>query len=144
VADVSEIQECKKWIRTVLLANVDISNVVGTRIYADRAPGPLVFPFVLFNYLGGTDVQGLGTNRQQTQPLFQVRIVTDGAPDANARKADKRIDDVLQPTKNSASGDYLFSARREQPVDRAEFDRETNHYYHNLGGLYRVWIRRAA
>lgn len=142
MADVSEIQEAKKWIRTVLLSNTGITNVVSSRIYADRAPNPLTFPFIIFNYMGGPDINGLGTNRQQTQPLFQVRVVTDGAPDANARLVEKRIDDVLQAATHSASGDFLFAARREQSVDRVEVDSETNHVYYNLGGLYRLWIRK--
>jgi hypothetical protein len=142
VADVSEIQEAKKWIRATLSANADITGVVSTRIYADRAPGP-PFPYIVYNFMGGTDVQGLGINRQQTQPLFQVRVVTDGPPNNDARKVDKRLDDLLQAATHSASGDYIFAARREQPIDRVEVDAATNHVYHNLGGLYRLWIRRA-
>lgn len=142
MGDVSELQQAKKWIKAVLAANDEITAVVSTRIYADQAGSPLIFPYILFNYLAGTDVQGLGTARQITKPLFQVRIVTDGPPDANARKVDKRIDDVLQAAVYQLSGDWYFTARREQPVDRHEFDKANNKHYYNLGGLYRLTIGR--
>lgn len=143
MGDVSEIQEAKKWIKAALSANTDITGVVSTRIYADRAPSPLVFPYIIYDFLGGTDVQGLGTSRLGTRPLFQVRVVGEGSPDANARKVDKRIDDVLRVAVYQPSGEFFFTARREQPVDRPEFDTTTNKQYYNLGGLFRLWIGRS-
>ena len=142
MGDVSEIQEAKKWIRAVLTANVDIAAVVGTRVFADRSPSPVVFPYIIYNFLGGTDVQGLGTARLLARPLFQVRVVGEGSPNTDARKVDKRIDTVLQNAVNQQSGDYYFSARREQPVDRPELDPATNKVFFNLGGLFRLYIGR--
>lgn len=145
MGDVSEIQEAKKWIYDSLHNNADIATLVGTRIYMDYAPqtpASRVYPYILYNLMGGTDSDGLGTVRVLTLPLFQVRVVTDGRPDGNARKIDKRIDDVLQNAVYQPSGDYFFTARREQPIDRPEFDTATNKQYHNLGGLYRLAIGR--
>jgi hypothetical protein len=145
VGDVSEIQQAKKWIYDSLHANSDIAAAVSTRIYDSYVPDPpasRVFPYVLFNFMGGIDVDALGTNRLLSQPLFQVRVVCEGRPDATVRKIDKRIDDVLQFAVYQLSGDYYFSARREQPIDRPEFDAATGKHYGNCGGLYRLYIGR--
>lgn len=145
MANVTEIQECKNWIHDVLAANSDIATAVSTRIFADHYPGAAsdrVYPYILYNTMAATDIQGLGTIRQSTDALFQVRAVCKGAPDSTAKLIDKRLDDVLQVAVHSASGDFLFSARRSGVIDRAEYD-SANNRYHNLGGLYRVWIQRA-
>ena len=145
MGDISEVQAAKKWIYDSLVANVDIAAAVVTRVYADYVPEPpanRVFPYVLFNFMGGIDVDALGTSRLLSQPLFQVRVVCEGRPTAAVRKVDKRIDGVLQNAVYQPSGDYYFSARREQPIDRPELDTATGKYYANLGGLYRLYIGR--
>jgi hypothetical protein len=144
VANVTEIQEAKNWIHDVLAANADITAAVSTRIFADHYPGSAsdrVYPYVLYNTMAATDIQGLGTTRQSTDALFQVRAVCKGAPDTTAKLIDKRIDDVLRVAVHNASGDFLYSARRTGTIDRTEYD-SANVRYHNLGGLYRVWIQR--
>src|SRR5687768_3435356 len=126
MGDVSEVQQAKAWIYTSLHNNGDIVAAVSTRIYDTIVPVPLpsrVYPYILFNYMGGVDIDGLGTNRIFSQPLFQVRVVTDVYPIPTAvRTLDKRISDVLGVAVYQPSGDYFFTARREQPIDRYEFD----------------------
>ena len=144
MGNVSELQEAKNWIYDKLSANTDITGVVSSRIFADNYPGSFstrTFPYILYNYQGGGEIRGVGKNRQASEPLFQIRVVTQGAPDTNAKLVDKRIDDVLSAATSDVSGDYYFSAERIDPVDRAEYD-ATNQRFHNLGGIYRVWIRR--
>lgn len=151
MGDVSEIQQAKAWIYATLFANVDIAAAVGTRIYSDYVPEPpanRVYPYIVYNFMGGVDVDGLGTNRLQSQPLFQVRVVTNGTngngrPTTTDRRVDKRITDVLGTAVHQLSGDFYFTARREQPIDRAELDAATGKQYHNLGGLFRLWIGRS-
>lgn len=141
MGDFSEIQEAKNWIYDKLSANADITAVVGTRIFADHYPGTRVFPYVLYNTMSDTDLKGVGRNRIANDALFQVRCVCQGAPSADAKKVGKRIDDVLQNQANQLSGEFYFSSERAGEVDRPEFD-ATNTRYHNLGGLYRVWIAK--
>jgi hypothetical protein len=145
VADVTEIQEAKNWIHDVLAANSDITAAVSIRIFADHYPGAAidrVYPYVLYNTMAATDIRGIGRNRVSTDALFQVRAVCEGAPNATAKLVCKRIDDVLQSQIRQLSGDFYFSSSRDGEIDRAEYD-STNKRYHNLGGLYRVWIQRA-
>jgi hypothetical protein len=143
MADVSEIQQAKKWIYDSLVANTDITSVVSTRIFSGVAnsfvsPG---WPFILYTFLASTDVDGLGTNRIFSKPLFQIIVVSDKSPDANVRKVDKRIDDILGVAVTQLSGDYYFTARREQSVDRVFTDPAGKNYY-SLGGLFRLYIGR--
>jgi len=143
--DVTEAQESKRWLYSVLHGDTYIESQVADRIYdsyVPEDPEDREFPYILYNFMGGLDIDALGTNRLLSQPLFQVRVVCEGRPDAAVRKVDKRIDDVLQNTVYQPSGDYYFSARREQPVDRSEMDTSTGKYYSNLGGLYRLYIGR--
>lgn len=145
VDDVTEIQQAKAWLYGALHARTYIASQVGTRIYDSYVPEPPVnrtYPYVLFNFMGGPDVDGLGTNRLQSQPLFQVRVVNEGRPTAVTRKLDKEIDLALQNAVYQPSGDYYFSARREQPIDRPELDSGSGKYYSNVGGLYRLYIGR--
>jgi len=145
VADVTEIQEAKNWIHDVLAANSDITTAVGTRIFADHYPGAAsdrLYPYVLYNTMAAPDRRGLGHRRIGTGALFQVRAVCEGAPNAAAKLVGKRIDDVLQVQNRQLSGDFYFSSVRDSEIDRPEYD-SANKRYHNLGGLYQVWVERA-
>lgn len=141
MGNVTEVQQAKKWIYDKLSANADITTAVGTSIFADSVPTPRPTRYILYNLMAATDVDGLGTNRIITSALFQVRGVNTGTPDTTARLLDKRIDDVLQVQVSQLSGEFYYSSRRESVVDRPEYD-AANVRYHNLGGLYRVWIAR--
>jgi len=141
MADVTAIQQAKKWIYDSLAADTALVAILSTRIYADRVPPAPAFPYVLYNLMAGTDIQGVGTQREASSAIFQIRVVTYGAPDTNARKADYRIDQVFSAAKNVLSGDFRYTSWRSDTIDRAEYDQLANKQYHNLGGLYRVWIQ---
>jgi hypothetical protein len=140
VADITAIQQAKKWIYDILAADSALTAIVSTRIYADRVPPSPTFPYVLYNTMAGTDIQAVGTVREATNAIFQIRVVSFGAPDANARKADYRIDQVLRGSVSQTSGDFRFTSWRTDVIDRPEYDQLQNRQYHNLGGLYRLWI----
>ena len=141
MGDISEIQAAKKWIYDSLVANTDITGVVGTRIYASVADASVsaVYPRIVYNFIAGTDVDGLGVNRILSLPLFQVVVTTDRPPTTAVRTVDKRITDVLGTAVHVASGDWFFSARREQPIDRVFTDSASRNFY-SLGGLFRLYI----
>jgi len=142
VANVTEVQQAKKWIYDSLVADSALTAIVSTRVYTDRVPSAPTFPYVLYNLMAGSDVQAVGTVREASTVLFQVRVVTFGSPDASARTADYRIDQVLGYAKHVLSGDFRFTSWRTDSIDRPEFDQLQNKQYHNLGGLYRVWVQR--
>lgn len=141
MGDVSEIQECKNWIYDKLSANSEITAIVGARIFADHYPGARTFPYILFNKMDDSDIKGIGRNRLANSALFQVRAVCEGAPNADAKKVGKRIDDILQVQANQLSGEFYFSSERTGEIDRPEYD-SANQRYHNLGGFFRIWITK--
>lgn len=146
MGDVSEIQQAKKWIYDSLLANTDIAAAVSTRIYDSYVPEPpadRTFPYCLFDVLDATSVRGLGHYRSQINAKFQIRVVIEGRPNATARKVGKRIDDIFQSAESVLSGDYYFSSVQDKEVNRPEQDTSTGKHYHNLGGIYDVYIIRA-
>jgi hypothetical protein len=145
VGDVSEIQQAKQWIYDSLHADSYTASQVGTRIkdgYMPEPPADRTYPYILYDLLAAPARQGLGHNRLQTVGKFQIRAVVEGRPNAAARKLGKRIDDIFQNASNVPSGDYYFSSIQDQEVDRSEFDSATGKHYHNLGGIYDVFIGR--
>ena len=145
MGDISEIQAAKKWIYDSLAANADVTGVVSTRIFASVADATIsaVYPHIVYSFIAGTDVDGLGTNRILSLPLFQVVVNTDRSPTAAIRKVDKRITDILGVAVYQLSGDWYFSARREQPIDRVFTDSASKNFF-SLGGLFRLYIGRTA
>lgn len=87
MGNVSETQQAKKWIYDSLVANTDITGVVSTRVFSGvadsfQSPG---WPYIIYTFLAGTDVDGLGVNRIFSKPLFQVIVVSNVSPDTNVR-----------------------------------------------------------
>lgn len=141
----SELQEAKKWIVNLLKADPTLQSLLGgatlTRVYADRASFELGFPRIIVNTMSGVDVQGLGTNRIITNAIFQIRLVSEGAPDNNSKTAEARMDSILQTQVAVSSGGFEYSVRRIAPIDRTEYD-EAKKPFSTIGGLYRVWVTK--
>ncbi len=137
----AEITEAKNWIYDALYADLTLRAIIADRIYQDVAPQGSALPRIIYNYMGGGDVNALGTARLMTTPLFQIRIVTQGFPSAAAKTADGLMDAVLQNMRVTTSGQYVISAQRETPVDRVEYD-ANNTRFSNIGGLYRLYISK--
>lgn len=141
----SEIREALRWAARRLGAVTALTAIIpASRIYIDevkRGPdGNPTFPYILGNFMGGNDVQGLGTARQQTQGDFQWRVVTEGPPDDAANQASVYMDQSLQSAAEQVLNGFKFSSRRVAPIDRPEWDRLKNKSYRNTGGIYRIWI----
>ena len=142
-----EVGEAKRWFHRRLVAKVELVAIIpAAQIHVDHvqrsSEGP-VFPYILGNFMGGFDVQGMGTARQQTHGDFQWRVVTDGPPGDDAYEAEGHMDDALQTAVNDPQNGWLFTCRRVAPIDRPEFDKVKTKQYHNIGGIYRVWIGKA-
>lgn len=140
----TEVQEAKKWVSTLLRADVTIQGLLGTqptRVYVDHASRELGFPYILINHMSSRDTPGLGTNRELTRADLQVRVVSEGPPDSTALAAGARLDALLQVQVKAPFGGFYFSSRRIMEVDRPEYDKSEKRY-HNTGGIYRAWISK--
>lgn len=136
----NELSRAQKWIYDVLVADAEAIAIVGTRIYHGQAPKGTAYPFVLFSFQGGADTQGVCTVRIQANPVFQIKVVADGNPNQQARDVADRIDELFQAAVTQISDGYVFSSRREQPVNYTEPKPHGGGHYTHLGGLYRLAI----
>lgn len=136
-----EVNEGFRAIRTQLLANSTFAALSVPVYGPNQVPQGATGPYCLMDYAAGTDVDGLGTVRLMTEPLFLIRIVNKGPVTGAVRTADKAMDDVIQRTDAIVLGDYEFSARREKPHFHAYKD-EANNQFVETGGFYRYYITK--
>lgn len=138
----SEVEEAKRWAYDRLSSNGALVALI-PRIYVDevqRMPNGLgQFPYILGTYMGGIDIPGIGTTRAQTHADFQWRVVTEEAPTANDRMAERIMDVSLQTAVALYSNGWYITSRRIAPISRPEYGLG-NSRYQNIGGIYRLWI----
>jgi hypothetical protein len=135
-----EVFSAQAWIYSALTGDAALAAVVSDRVYHAQAPEGATFPFVIFAMLSAVDVQGVGTARIQSNPLFQVKVVTQGAPDADGRTAVDRIDAVIGQAVRQVQGGHTISARREGVISYVEPQPAAGVLFHHNGGLYRLYI----
>ena len=133
----NEIPLIEKWITHTLSGDSVIVRAIGQRVFAYLAPQPAEYPFVVFNFQAGQDVQGQGVERIQTVATYTVKVVSQGAPDPGVYAVLDRIDFLLGRAVHSALDGLLFSARRIQPVRYIEAVGDVR--FHHLGGMYQVF-----
>ena len=138
----NEIQRAEKWIYDKLSGAASVTAAVSTRIYGEAgAPERAAFPYALFNLqTGGNDVRGNNTVRLMSAPLFQIKIVTDGAPTSAVRTAVDALDDLFQEAVTEVSEGFVFSSRREFPIKYPERKVDSAGYFTHYGGAYRLFI----
>lgn len=133
----NEIPRIEKWLYSALTGDPTISSAIGSRVFGAIAPQGTAFPFVAFSFQAGIDRQGPGTNRTQLQAVFQVKVISQGPPDATARTVADRIDEVVGKAVHVPLDGYLFSGRRETPIRFVEAVGDIR--FHHVGGLYRIY-----
>lgn len=141
----SEVYRIESWVSSRLVGDAGpggLNTLVGGRIFAYLAPQtwnnlPITYPLVIYNHQSGRDVQALGTKRVMTRPLYQVKVISKGAPNDAARAAADRID-VLMTVAASIKEGYVFTGRRESPIAYQEPGVTPDVNFRHVGGLYRV------
>jgi hypothetical protein len=133
----NEISRTEKWIFGKLSGDSALNTAVGGRIFGYIAPQGTGYPLVLFNLQAGRDIQGPGTSRIQSELLYQVKVISKGPADANTRTALDRIDELIGKAVHNLSDGFLFSARREQPINYHETNGDIR--FQHTGGLYRIY-----
>lgn len=136
----NEIHRAHKWIYDKLAAAANVTAAVSTRIYRNQAPEGAAYPFVIFNYQSGSDVRGVCARRLLTLPLFQIKVICKGHPTSAVNTAVDAIDTLFQAATAETSESYVFSSRREFPVEYVEPRRDTGEIFTHYGGAYRLVI----
>lgn len=134
----NEINIAESWIYTTLSGNATIAGTVGDRIFVDVAPQDAAFPLIVFALQSSFDVQGNGTHRTKTRPLYSIRFVTRGDPTPAVRSAADALDDLIGRAVHVLHAGAYISGRREQLYRISNTDSGIK--YVQLGGLYRLEI----
>jgi hypothetical protein len=98
-----------------------------------------VFPYCLYGFQSGQDVQGLGLVRLLTRPLYYAKLVFQGSMTSTVRTALNELDDAMGAVSVSVSEGYVISARRFSPLSYVERDPQGKPIFHK-GGLYRLEV----
>lgn len=138
-----EVNEAFKVTYQLLHADAPLVALVGDRIYDSSAPSSAIDAglYIVGDFFGGSDVQGLGDVRLATNPLFLWRVIRKGQLNAGMRTATDRVDEVLQVVSYELSGGYVFTVRRERP-HRRTFHDSANNQFTESGGYYRYYISK--
>jgi hypothetical protein len=134
-----ELGAIDNWTHDALAAKTNLNTLVGGRIWRKRAKQDAKMPYCLFGFQSGQDVQGLGTVRLSTRPLFFAKLVFKGSATSVIDTALDELDDAMGKVSVSVSGGYVISARRMSILDYDETDADNNPIFHR-GGLYRLEV----
>ncbi|MGE0294939.1 MAG: hypothetical protein AB7P97_21545 [Hyphomonadaceae bacterium] len=134
----NELPYIAKWLTETLKEDATLIGYVAGRVYNDQPPSSPVFPLIRFNFMAGRDVQGNGTVRVMTRPLFQIKTIVRGPMSEVAQSIADRIDTLIQNASSVVFEGFIFSARREQPIAYPESGPDPEIRFLHLGGLYRI------
>lgn len=133
----ADLTRVDQWIYSVLHGDVELNAAVSGRIYADQAPQGVVFPLVLYSFLGGADKTVTFTTRL-TNAIFLVRAVGSGSSFTPLEFLADQIDALMAvPERGTVVRDVrITTVTREQPHQRKDMENGVPTVY--LGGFYRI------
>lgn len=133
----NESSRIAKWLTATFKADATLSNLVAGRVFNGLPPTGTQFPYITFNQQASRDVQGNGTHRSMTRPLYQIKAVVKGNMNAQSSAIADRIDAILQNTAATTTEDVVLSVRRESEVAYQEKGPDAEQLFFNHGGIYR-------
>jgi hypothetical protein len=113
--------------------------VAGGRIYQGIAPQGSAFPYVVYQFQGGADLDTLRVVRVWADLVYLVKAVTNASGFAPVRAIANEVDARLHGASGAATDGYVDACVREQPFQLTEADGGVN--YRHLGGVYRLKVR---
>lgn len=127
-----------RWLNTVLAGDTQLAALVGTRIYADLAPGGAALPMVVYQMQAANDLMVLGSARVWANAVYIVRGVARSlAYGGNLLTIADRIDTVLHAASGSNVEGTIFECVREREFRMTEVGQDGEQYRH-MGGMYRI------
>jgi hypothetical protein len=127
-----------KWLTATFKGDATLTGIVAGRVFNGNPPSGTARPYIKFDQLSSRDVQGNGTVRAMTRPLYQIVVVVDGPMSANSVAAADRMDAILQNTANETYDGVVLSIRRDSEIARPEQGPDPQQRYFNHGGIYRI------
>ena len=143
-----ELSAVEAVIDELACADSTISACIGDEVYSEVADQDAGERYLLFKFLAGSDTQGPGTHRSQSNPLYLLTLVWKDAATEEVRRAVAALDEVFGKLRSRAvtldTGEtYTVSARREAPHKMVEIDKQTMARYTHKGGRYRFYVSKS-
>lgn len=113
--------------------------LAGGRIYQGIAPQGTSFPYVVYQFQGGADLDTQRVARVWADLVYLVKAVTTGSSFAAIRAIADAIDARLHGASGATADAAVDACVREQPFQLTEADGGVN--YRHLGGVYRLKVR---
>ena len=130
----------ERFIATKLLADGQLTAIVGQRVYAYLAPAGATFPYVVFQLQAPSqDVRGVGPVRVMSDLLYAVKVIGKDQAFSALEAAANRITSVLHAASGAVTGGTVVACVREYPLSYLEID--SGVIYRHLGGIFRVYAQ---
>lgn len=129
----------ERSIVTALMGHAPLMVLGITGVY-DALPARAVYPFVIYDFVWGSDVHVVGGQRAHTQALYQVRVCCDGGSVARMGAMAAAIDAALQGLRASNEDGQILACHREAPLKLPTEHTATGAYY-SQGGTYRFLVQ---
>lgn len=124
------------WLYDTLSANGAIATVVGGRIYRNVAPAGATFPYIVMQYVSGTDVYAMGGVRVVSSVVVIVKAVGPVSQYAALASLADAIDAAISGAVNGRS---VLSCLRLTALDYEE--EYSGVRYHHIGGQYSLVVQ---
>jgi hypothetical protein len=131
-----ETYQAETWLYATLAASPALA---GGRVYQGVAPQGAVFPYVVYQFQGGADLDTTSVARVWADLVYLVKAVTNASSFAAIQSVADAIDSRLHGARGTTATAAIDACVREQPFQLTETDEGVN--YRHLGGVYRLKVR---
>jgi len=138
----AELARVNQWMYSTLAADTAISNVVGSRIYAEQAPQGASYPMVLFAHIGNIDVTRAMNNGRLAKVIYLVRVVGEGfSVSGSLQTVADRFDPLLLVKNVTVDGVRIAYVQHDQHHIRKDSENGIPVSY--LGSYYLIFCQPA-
>lgn len=132
-----ELKDFEEWLKATLVAAVGHSRVYN----AFRAARGAVSPFVVFRFAPARDdVQGQGTTRIMSRPVYDILVCTKGGPTTASETMVGQVDSAASIQVTADAGSFRVSSRRLVPLTYESQGATAEEFYVYRGGTYQFWV----
>jgi len=130
------------WLYAKLAGDATLAALVGGRIYNHTTPqgSTVTYPFLVFAYLGGADVNGVGAIRIEEQGVYMVKAVTKATAFTPLRAIVDRVDTLLQGKLGPAGVDGNVWGCTREAVDPMPPEIDNGVEYRSIVLRFRIWV----
>lgn len=134
----TELEAAERFIYS-LLNVTGVTDLVGTRIYPNTAPQGAALPYVVFQWMGGSDSNSQEKTRVETYNEYLVKAIDEDHDTLGVHAIAAAIDTAMHHKFSTANG-FRLSSHRISPFSMPE--ESGGNLYQHSGGRYRILLRK--